>query len=113
MSTESFVEEMRAGGHPVSEWSNGPGCTYATHSHSYKKLLCCLEGSIVFHVGTSLADTMRTRGTLAGGALFVFRRLCKAWRAEHCADAASTDHSKRPLQSAATTRQSPPHPLCE
>ena len=51
MSTESFVEEMRAAGHPVSEWSSGPGCTYATHSHSYKKLLCCLEGSIVFHVG--------------------------------------------------------------
>jgi len=40
---------MRALGYPVSEWSNGPGDTYAPHSHSYKKILCCLDGEIVFH----------------------------------------------------------------
>jgi len=49
MSAASFSEEMRALGHSVSEWSNGPGDTYASHSHPYKKILCCLEGSIVFH----------------------------------------------------------------
>ena len=50
MSAESFSEEMHALGHPVSEWSNGPGDTYTTHSHPYKKILCCLDGSIVFHL---------------------------------------------------------------
>lgn len=40
---------MRAVGHPVSEWSNAPGDTYSAHSHPYQKILCCLEGSIVFH----------------------------------------------------------------
>ena len=40
---------MRALGHPVSEWSNDPGDTYASHSHPYRKILCCLDGSIVFH----------------------------------------------------------------
>ena len=39
---------MRAMGYPISEWSNGPGYTFATHSHPYKKILCCLEGSIIF-----------------------------------------------------------------
>lgn len=41
---------MGEAGHPVSEWSNGPGYVYSTHSHPYGKILCCLEGSIVFHV---------------------------------------------------------------
>jgi quercetin dioxygenase-like cupin family protein len=41
---------MRSAGHPVSEWSNGPGYKYATHSHPDTKILRCLEGSIVFHL---------------------------------------------------------------
>jgi quercetin dioxygenase-like cupin family protein len=31
-------------------WSNGPGDHYAAHSHLYRKILYCVEGSIVFHV---------------------------------------------------------------
>jgi quercetin dioxygenase-like cupin family protein len=31
-------------------WSNGPGDTYAPHSHAYHKVLYCLRGSISFHV---------------------------------------------------------------
>ena len=31
-------------------WSNGPGDTYAWHSHSYHKVLVCVRGSIVFHL---------------------------------------------------------------
>jgi quercetin dioxygenase-like cupin family protein len=50
VTTNSFVDEMRALGHRTSEWSNGSGDTYAAHAHPYKKILCCLEGSIVFHV---------------------------------------------------------------
>lgn len=30
-------------------WSNGPGDTYAPHSHEYHKVLYCVRGSIVFH----------------------------------------------------------------
>ena len=51
MTTDAFIEEMLAAGHPVSEWSNGPGHTYSAHAHSYEKILWCLEGSIVFHFG--------------------------------------------------------------
>lgn len=51
MTAQSWAEEMRAAGHPVSEWSNGPDYRYAPHSHEYKKILRCLEGSIVFHLG--------------------------------------------------------------
>jgi quercetin dioxygenase-like cupin family protein len=29
-------------------WGNGPGDTYATHRHPYRKVLFCLSGSIVF-----------------------------------------------------------------
>jgi quercetin dioxygenase-like cupin family protein len=50
MNAVSFTEEMRALGHPVSEWSNGPGYKYAPHSHPYQKILFCVDGSIVFHV---------------------------------------------------------------
>jgi quercetin dioxygenase-like cupin family protein len=50
VTDKSFAAEMRAMGRPVVEWSNAPGYTYATHSHQYTKVLCCLEGSIVFHL---------------------------------------------------------------
>ena len=49
MSEADFLSEMTGAGHPVSVWSNGPGYRYEAHSHSYRKILCCLEGSIVFH----------------------------------------------------------------
>lgn len=29
-------------------WSNGPGDTYAVHSHRYEKVLYCVRGSIRF-----------------------------------------------------------------
>jgi len=29
-------------------WSNGPGDRYAPHSHSYEKVLYCVDGSITF-----------------------------------------------------------------
>jgi mannose-6-phosphate isomerase-like protein (cupin superfamily) len=31
-------------------WGNGPGDTYAPHTHPYHKVLFCLNGSITFHV---------------------------------------------------------------
>jgi quercetin dioxygenase-like cupin family protein len=50
---ETFRREMRQAGASVSAWSNGPGDRYGPHSHPYRKVLCCLEGSIVFHLPTS------------------------------------------------------------
>jgi quercetin dioxygenase-like cupin family protein len=41
---------MRLEGLSPSWWSNGPGDTYAAHSHSYNKVLYCTEGSITFAV---------------------------------------------------------------
>jgi quercetin dioxygenase-like cupin family protein len=29
-------------------WSNGPGTAYAPHTHTYRKILYCLRGSIRF-----------------------------------------------------------------
>lgn len=40
---------MAALGRPTTTWSNGPGYRYAVHQHEYRKTLCCLSGSIVFH----------------------------------------------------------------
>lgn len=50
MDSEGFAAEMLASGLAVSEWADGPFDTYSTHSHPYRKILCCLEGSIVFHL---------------------------------------------------------------
>lgn len=40
---------MAAAGRSTGTWSNGPGDRYAAHEHPYRKTLCCLSGSIVFH----------------------------------------------------------------
>lgn len=49
MGPDEFVTEMTSAGYPVSTWSNPPGDTYPPHAHSYRKILCCLEGSVTFH----------------------------------------------------------------
>ncbi|HEY7976284.1 MAG TPA: hypothetical protein VID72_13135 [Ktedonobacterales bacterium] len=41
-------EALQREPHAFSYWSNGPGDTYAPHTHSYDKLLICLRGSISF-----------------------------------------------------------------
>lgn len=48
----SFTSEMEHDGGTVSLWENGPREVYGphSHSHSYRKVVCCLEGSIVFHL---------------------------------------------------------------
>lgn len=43
-----LATEMAAAGHPVSQCSADPGHRYPAHSRSYEKVLCCVEGSIVF-----------------------------------------------------------------
>jgi quercetin dioxygenase-like cupin family protein len=51
-STKPFEEDLRrkfdAEGLSPYAWSNGPGDTYAVHSHSYQKVIYCARGSIRF-----------------------------------------------------------------
>lgn len=68
MHEDAFLSEMKAAGHPVSVWSNGPCERYSTHSHGYRKILCCLEGSIIFHTGDGDRElTAGDRMTLGAG----------------------------------------------
>lgn len=41
-------ERMQQDGLSPYAWSNGPGESYAVHSHSYQKVLYCVRGSIRF-----------------------------------------------------------------
>jgi quercetin dioxygenase-like cupin family protein len=34
--------------HACYSWSNGPGTVYGAHTHTYRKILYCLRGSIRF-----------------------------------------------------------------
>ncbi|MGI8998768.1 MAG: cupin domain-containing protein [Candidatus Limnocylindria bacterium] len=45
----------------ASEWSNGPGYTYAAHRHTYDKVLVARAGSITFHL-TELGRDVELRG---------------------------------------------------
>jgi hypothetical protein len=48
MERAGFVERLRREGLDPAPWSNGPGDTYAAHSHGYDKVLVVAAGSIVF-----------------------------------------------------------------
>lgn len=40
--------KLREEPHTFTFWGSGPAAVYATHAHSYDKLLVCLRGSITF-----------------------------------------------------------------
>jgi quercetin dioxygenase-like cupin family protein len=42
-------------------WSNGPGTVYGAHTHSYRKILYCLRGSIRFDLVAS-GESIDPRG---------------------------------------------------
>jgi quercetin dioxygenase-like cupin family protein len=46
------MEKLRGEATGCYSWSNGPGDRYAAHSHSYEKVLYCVEGSIDFVLET-------------------------------------------------------------
>ncbi len=52
MASRGLDEELmeRLGGEATGchSWSNGPRDRYAPHSHSYEKVLYCVDGSITF-----------------------------------------------------------------
>ena len=43
-----LMEQLRREADGCYSWSNGPGDTYARHTHSYEKVLYCVDGSITF-----------------------------------------------------------------
>ena len=47
---EDLMTRLRGEANSCYSWSNGPGDRYAAHSHSYEKVLYCVEGSIAFIV---------------------------------------------------------------
>jgi mannose-6-phosphate isomerase-like protein (cupin superfamily) len=47
---EELAARLKGEGLTAHEWSNGPGDTYAAHSHGYDKVLVATSGSIVFHL---------------------------------------------------------------
>lgn len=51
-----YAARLRGEGLNANEWANGPGDTYAAHSHGYDKVLVATTGSIVFHLIDTLSD---------------------------------------------------------
>jgi quercetin dioxygenase-like cupin family protein len=45
---EDLMTRLRKEAGGCYSWSNGPGDTYAPHSHGYEKVLYCVDGSITF-----------------------------------------------------------------
>ncbi|HKA48262.1 MAG TPA: cupin domain-containing protein [Candidatus Dormibacteraeota bacterium] len=45
---DDLMARLRQEADGCYSWSNGPGDTYADHSHSYEKILYCVAGSITF-----------------------------------------------------------------
>jgi quercetin dioxygenase-like cupin family protein len=45
---EDLMARLRAEATGCYTWSNGSGDRYAAHSHSYEKVLYCVDGSITF-----------------------------------------------------------------
>jgi quercetin dioxygenase-like cupin family protein len=47
-TSDELMERLRGEASGCYSWSNGPGYSYAPHSHGYEKVLYCVEGSITF-----------------------------------------------------------------
>lgn len=47
-SRDELMTRLRGEASSCYSWSNGPGDRYAPHSHSYEKVLYCVDGSITF-----------------------------------------------------------------
>lgn len=57
---DAVAERIRAAGLGPRTFSNGPGDTYARHSHGHHKILFCVDGAITFH--TDGGDVPMTAG---------------------------------------------------
>jgi quercetin dioxygenase-like cupin family protein len=57
-----LAERLAAQGLRASSWGNGPGDTYAAHSHDYDKVLVATSGSITFHLTDIRRDVVLSAG---------------------------------------------------
>lgn len=53
---DELMARLRTEATGCYSWSNGPGDRYAAHSHSYEKVLYCVEGSITFGLENEAAQ---------------------------------------------------------
>ena len=69
---QELYQRMQREGLTPYTWSNGPGDSYAVHSHTYEKVLYCVRGSIRF-VLPDHADTIGNMSAidLAPGDCFI------------------------------------------
>ncbi|HXM73248.1 MAG TPA: cupin domain-containing protein [Candidatus Dormibacteraeota bacterium] len=49
-SLDDLMTKLRGEASGCYSWSNGPGDRYSPHSHTYEKVLYCVDGSISFVV---------------------------------------------------------------
>jgi len=47
-SLDDLMTKLRGEASGCYSWSNGPGDRYSPHSHTYEKVLYCVDGSISF-----------------------------------------------------------------
>jgi quercetin dioxygenase-like cupin family protein len=47
-TSEQLMTRLRGEATGCYSWSNGPDDRYAPHSHTYEKVLYCVDGSITF-----------------------------------------------------------------
>jgi len=69
---DALMEQLRGEASGCYSWSNGPGDRYAAHSHSYEKVLYCVDGSIDFvleNEGRNLSLKAGDRMVLPAGTL--------------------------------------------
>jgi quercetin dioxygenase-like cupin family protein len=50
VSADELAARLASEGLDAGAWGNGPGETYAEHSHGYDKVLVATSGSITFHL---------------------------------------------------------------
>ncbi|MFI5038482.1 MAG: cupin domain-containing protein [Solirubrobacterales bacterium] len=71
-SLDDLMTRLRGEATGCYSWSNGPGDRYAPHSHTYEKVLYCVDGSITFGLeaeGRSLELKSGDRMVLPAGTM--------------------------------------------
>jgi uncharacterized protein YjlB len=72
-ASEDLMTRLRREATGCYSWSNGPGDHYAPHSHTYEKVLYCVDGSITFlleaHDGKRIELTSGDRMVLPAGTI--------------------------------------------
>ncbi len=60
-ASEDLMSRLRREASGCYSWSNGPGDRYAPHSHTYEKVLYCVDGSITFVLESEDAKRIELR----------------------------------------------------